>query len=146
MSSSAFPQLDLPNAPRTQRSLFQVLFTRYSTLNFTRESDRAVALSGLECRLEDFYKTKSLYGIVLSFFGESLLWQRQHEWMTVVPELKDKVPSWSWMAYTEEIRYGTVCTDSLSWKTDIILSYTNHLCTLTAPLVQISPQLPRHTL
>jgi hypothetical protein len=56
-----------------------------------------------------------------------------------VPELKDKVPSWSWMAYTEEIRYGTVCTDGLSWKTDIILSYTNHLCILTAPLVQISP-------
>ncbi|KAF2259943.1 hypothetical protein CC78DRAFT_620594 [Lojkania enalia] len=106
-------------------------------------------MGGLEFRLATPYKTQSAFGVLKSFFGQSLLWQRSgHECMKPIfdfmrKEISEsgemvKPPSWSWMAYTGGIRYGTFCEDRVDWMTNIDFEYTNHQCILTAPLGRIS--------
>jgi hypothetical protein len=48
-----------------------------------------------------------------------------------------KPPSWSWMAYTGGIRYGTLRDDRVSWMTNLDFEFTNHRCILNAPLRRI---------
>jgi hypothetical protein len=123
------PSRLLRGAPEVGFAMFRDLFVRYSRLELTERSDRPVAISGLEYRLEDLHRTRSLYGIVRRYLGESLLWQRsQDKWMEPLFDFRDKVsfwcikgqrvPSWSWMAYTGEIGYISIPTDGLRWKTD----------------------------
>jgi hypothetical protein len=149
LGSSEFPKLALPNDPKAGPAIFQDMFTRYSRLGLTVDSDRPAAISGLEWRLMTYYHTTSFYGIVKSFFGESLLWQRSGDkWMEPLIDFKDeallwsingkRVPSWSWMAYKGEIKYGNTCIDDLSWNTDFSFRYIHPQGFLSAPLVRIS--------
>ncbi|KAI9779871.1 MAG: hypothetical protein M1839_007184 [Geoglossum umbratile] len=168
LGSSEFPRVDILNTPKDGRTIFQRIFANYTRLHLTVKTDRPVAIAGLEHRLETFYRTRSVYGIVQSFFLESLLWQRSRDrWMEPMFDFKKRVsswsvggyrvPSWSWMAYTGEIRYGSICTDGLSWKPDVRFNLIEYqrgdegdgllgksiyhapvsLCTLAAPLVRI---------
>jgi len=152
LASCEFPKLDLPAAHQDSGAMFQHVFSSYSRLSFTQDTDRPVAIAGIEYRMEAFYETISVYGIVKSFFGESVLWQRSgDEWMKPLINFKaqklaswlikgKRVPSWSWMAYVGEIRYGNICTDGLSWKTDFEFDHMDNpgRCLITAPLMQIS--------
>lgn len=130
--------------------MIQSVFARYSRLDLTEKTDRPVAIAALESRLMSFYHTSSIYGIFRCFRGESLLWQRSSDdkWMEPLIDFKDKVsswsierkrvPSWSWMAYGGEIRFGSVCTDGLSWKADFEFYYASSRYILAAPLARIS--------
>ncbi|KAH8757865.1 heterokaryon incompatibility protein-domain-containing protein [Diaporthe sp. PMI_573] len=151
LSSSRFPNFQPQGDEANEFTAFRDVFSRYSQLELTFDVDRPVALLGLESRLENLYKTNCVYGIVRKFFGESLLWQRSAEWIKPLScfggndplsSIKaSKVPSWSWMAYTGAIRYGSLDTNGLQWQPDIALQYEQDKgsCVLSAPRVQISP-------
>jgi hypothetical protein len=147
LASSQFPEADLSNDWKGGRTTFQDTFALYSRLNLTKNTDRPAAVAGLEFRMMTFYRTISLYGIVQSYFGESLLWQRSGDkWMEPIIDFDQalswsingrRVPSWSWMAYAGEIKYGDICTDGLSWKTDVKFSFAGRRFTLVAPRVRL---------
>ncbi|KAH8896503.1 HET-domain-containing protein, partial [Thozetella sp. PMI_491] len=129
LGSSHFPKSESPEALQDKWAVFKDVFTRYSTLCLTQKTDRPVAMGGLEFRLATYFKTQSAFGIVKDFLGASLLWQRSgNEWMEPIfgfgPTDKPtsgkmvKPPSWSWMAYTGGIRYGTLGDEYLSWATN----------------------------
>lgn len=88
--------------------MFEDIFAQYSRLGITKLDDRPVAISGLESRLADFYHTKSIYGVLVRFLHRSLLWKRSGNTVMQPINFRDeRVPSWSWMAYSGEIQYGT---------------------------------------
>jgi len=108
-------------------------------------TDKPVAISGLQNRLAEFYKTQSTFGIIHRYLHKSLLWHRAGELMERIgiSERVGIVPSWSWMAYHGDIRYRTSDLQGLNWE-NIKLTTANDLrsdaqnqCILTAPLGQI---------
>ncbi|CAD6443616.1 0e1c2821-314f-4fbb-81fb-7a526422fb93 [Sclerotinia trifoliorum] len=72
LGSSLFPMLDGAEQPEDALSGFQSTFILYSGLELTVKKDRPVALASLEFRLDNHYNTKSVYGIVRRFLGETL--------------------------------------------------------------------------
>ncbi|KAF2825062.1 hypothetical protein CC86DRAFT_353840 [Ophiobolus disseminans] len=132
---------------------FQSLYKQYSRLNFTRYSDRPIAIAGLERRLQKAFETQGAFGIFddgnkpkeeRGLFHRSLLWQRSNE--TKQEEKKPidfsstgrrtRVPSWSWMAYKGGIDYFDPPFRSADWEfNDIIPPWTRGqgLSTESAP-------------
>jgi hypothetical protein len=100
------------------------LYKQYSRLEFTKAYDRPIAIAGLEQRLVRAFKTNGGYGVFEgSFFGRSLLWQRD---INVEPDglkeiafpLKQQyfVPTWSWMAYQGAITFMDLPFDGVQWE------------------------------
>jgi hypothetical protein len=101
--------------------LYEEVYQRYSRLAFTRETDRPVAINGLEKRLLRTFGTKGGFGIFEhpDYLLRCLLWQRAaHNYMSAIiyPESR-KVPSWSWMAYDGWISYTDVPFGQVCWPT-----------------------------
>jgi hypothetical protein len=161
LGSSDFPVFDSQRDGSPSFSDFEDIFVKYSSLALTKETDRPVAIAGLEYRLAKFHKTRSIYGIVKLFFPKSLLWYRckilsaddaeaSHGPMKPLIDFKnevlswsierEKVPLWSWMAYTGEISYGVIPTEDLHWRADVKLCFTENRCALDAPLARILPR------
>jgi hypothetical protein len=95
---------------------FEDVFARYSKLSMTISTDKTVAISGLQNRLGGFYKTQSTYGIIHHHLHKNLLWQRSGKEKMQRISNPEVVPSWSWMAYKGEIRYGTSDLHGLNWE------------------------------
>ena len=107
LGNSDFPQTASRLRPEISDSMLGDIFAHYSSLGITNLQDRPVAIQGLELRLARFYRTNSAYGILEYFLHRSLLWQRSGNTRMRPISFKGKeVPSWSWMAYSGEIRYG----------------------------------------
>ncbi|KAK7212908.1 hypothetical protein V2G26_020086 [Clonostachys chloroleuca] len=90
---------------------YQDLYEKFSTLGLTYPSDRPRAISGLETRLMKAMDSAGGYGVFESHFHRGLLWHRELSTPRLERiELKsdDKVPSWSWTAFSGEIRYMNV--------------------------------------
>jgi hypothetical protein len=114
---------------------FQGLYKQYSRLNFTRWTDRPIAIAGLEARLQRLFDTKGRYGIFDdgdkaegSLFHRSLLWRRAWdsdenrdgnslEGIDFSTDINSHVPSWSWMAYKGGIDYTDPPYRSATWET-----------------------------
>jgi hypothetical protein len=96
---------------------FENIYQQYTTLDFSRHTDRSVAMGGLEKRLVRTYNTMGAYGILHDFLGRSLLWQRDDH----IPSLQQidyrdqRVPSWSWMAVKGAIKYMDIPFDTVDW-------------------------------
>lgn len=128
LGSCRFPEPNPGYPRRTKESAFEETFTKFTTLAITFESDRPLAVAGLEQRLAQFYGTESTYGIVHAFLARSLFWNRagakrlKHiKFLEAHP-----VPSWSWMAYHGKIQYG--CSQlkvNVDWDANIQLKPTN---------------------
>lgn len=120
LGDSDFPKSILPYYKGGRIVLFQTLFRIYSNLNFTRVSDRAIAISGLEKRLMDVFQTRGGYGIFEVYLERSLLWLRPEGTSLSVIEYPSTVivPSWSWMAYEGSIAYLEVPFDGVNWLSD----------------------------
>lgn len=92
-----------------QIHLFTRLFQLYSKLEFSHPEDRPIAIDGLMDRLTTAFKTKSLAGLFLAFWGRCLLWKRAGpEALKKIPfgtHTKRTPPSWSWMAFSGEISF-----------------------------------------
>ncbi|KAH8597376.1 hypothetical protein B0O99DRAFT_703257 [Bisporella sp. PMI_857] len=101
--------------------LYQDLYERYSTLALSYLTDRPVAIRGLETRLLRVLGAKGGYGVFDIYFRRGLLWQRGQARLKRIDfsEQRDKeqqpVPSWSWMAYSGDIRYMEVPLGGVEW-------------------------------
>lgn len=97
---------------------FQYLYEKYSALAFTNETDRPVAIRGLERRLIHAFGTTGCYGVFAMYLGRSLLWQRRDNIplrrIVQSPE-QQKVTSWSWMAYSGCIKYMDIPFGIATW-------------------------------
>jgi hypothetical protein len=98
---SFFSDPDFPNSIyKHEKSfridLFQQTYEEFFGLDFTVDTDRAVAINGLESRLAKLYGSAS-YGLVhdlqdISYLIRSLLWQRVSQCSALV---RLKYPPWS---------------------------------------------------
>ena len=123
LSSSQFPMTVSGPPAGGAASAFEDIVTRYSKLALSKSKDRPYAIAGLQSRLEKLYKTESTHGIVHCCLLKSLLWQRAGiDRMKEIEDTKVKtIPSWSWMKYQGEIRYGQIPKANVSWNRDIKL-------------------------
>ena len=123
---------------RGQRILyFQDLYKTYSRLQFSHWEDRAVAMKGLEQRLSRGFKCQGTFGILddsavashASLLHRSLLWHRAVEedslQKIVFPPDRQKVPTWSWMAFQGHIDYLSVPFNGVEWASDDLKSSWN---------------------
>jgi len=80
-------------------------------------TDRSVAISGMEKRLANAFRTKGSYGVFESYLHRSLLWERSEDTrIKRIPYPKDRrIPSWSWMAYEGPIKYIPIPFGSVEW-------------------------------
>jgi hypothetical protein len=95
---------------------FQNLYKTYSTLGFTRHSDRPIAVDGIQNRLLKALRANGGFGIFdegqkgqEGLLRRALLWYRpgtKHlSKIQFPPTHRSPPPSWSWMAYMGEIDY-----------------------------------------
>ncbi|KAK1979868.1 heterokaryon incompatibility protein-domain-containing protein [Colletotrichum cereale] len=125
LGDSNFPYSVEADKQGKQLQLYQGLYERYSTLGLSYDSDRPMAISGLEKRLMRALKSAGGFGIFQSNFHRDLLWQRRNSESTLKridfgTGHHAKIPSWSWMAYSGEIRYMNVPLDDIERKKDIL--------------------------
>jgi hypothetical protein len=100
--------------------LFQSLYKRYSNLSLSFDKDRPVAIRGLEKRLIQTLKTAGGYGVFYCYLHRCLLWQNAGDPLKRIESFHDeKIPSWSWMAYTGGIEYMNVPFGEVLWTEDI---------------------------
>lgn len=98
----------------------QQLFQQFSQCDLTNRTDRSVAFSGLESRIINTIKTKSIYGILESFLHKTLLRQRPERGKLKRIEYDEKaVPSWSWMACSGAIEFATSFETQMKCRTDL---------------------------
>lgn len=117
LGDSAFPELMLAHLDHRKIELFQSLYKQYCALNFTNVTDRSVAISGLEQRLQQTFDCRGRFGIFEKFLPDSLLWQR-HSSSQLIPIEYPRtrpIPSWSWMAYAGPISYVEVDFSLVDW-------------------------------
>ena len=95
--------------------MLQKLFETYSSLSLSFQTDRVVAISGLQRRLEKSGFGAAPYGLFCNHY-RSLLWQRRGGWLQRIKyPAKRTVPSWSWMAYYGEIQYVNIPSQGMEW-------------------------------
>lgn len=78
----------------------------YSKRGLTENTDRCVAISGLETRIARSLRCRSRYGIFETYLHRNLFWQATDEKLERIEYKEEQyVPSWSWMAYNGGIRF-----------------------------------------
>lgn len=98
--------------------LIQDLYERYSALAFTKVSDRAVAILGLETRLARELDTQAAHGAFEIYFGRSILWKRhQPDNMKAIEQSSLRVPTWSWFSKSGRIQYMSLEFNKIEWMT-----------------------------
>jgi hypothetical protein len=91
------------------------LIKDYSNRELTVQTDRSVAMKGLQARIADTIGCKSRYGVFEKYLHRNLLWHASDVKLQKIDH-ESYVPSWSWMAYNggiyfqddEEIPFGYV--------------------------------------
>lgn len=108
--------------------LYEDLYRQYTRLEFTRISDRPIAIAGLERRIIRDLNAQGGFGVFddgRSLFQRSLLWQRGREIppMTRIPLVPSlPVPTWSWMGYDGGIDFVDLPLGGVYWSPDAIKS------------------------
>lgn len=118
MGDAEFPKYVTDYFKCGQIVLFQYLYQLYSKRDFSHDSDRAVALRGLEDRLGETFGTGAEFGMIGKFPQRSLLWKRaspRQRLSRIDQPANTQVPSWSWMACTGAIGYLEVPMESTTW-------------------------------
>ena len=105
---------------------FKEIYERYSQLDFTYPTDRAVGIRGIETRLAKLFGNAQ-YGIIqdpreYSYLPRTLLWQRADREIPMekigYPESRT-VPSWSWMAVSGAVHYVDIPFAAVDWNTNV---------------------------
>ncbi|KAI1270913.1 heterokaryon incompatibility protein-domain-containing protein [Xylaria sp. FL0933] len=142
-----FPKVATNSSKGGRIRLYEHLYEQYSRLQFTKISDRPLAIAGLEQRLIRAFDTQGGYGVFTRYFGRGLLWQRD---VALAPQglkpiqfpksQKYKVPSWSWMAYEGAITFMELPFGEIEWEEKEVRSPWNHQ---VPALTALSP--PNHS-
>ncbi|KAK1965416.1 HET-domain-containing protein [Colletotrichum sublineola] len=124
LGDSNFPYSVKFHKQGRQLQHYQGLYERYSTLGLSYDTDRPMAISGLEKRLMSALESAGGFGVFQTNFHRDLLWQRRNSESTLKridfgTANHAKIPSWSWMAYSGEIRYMNVPFDDILRADDI---------------------------
>ncbi|KAF5587257.1 serine threonine kinase [Fusarium pseudoanthophilum] len=122
-ADSDFPKAILKYYKGGRITLFQNLYEKYSRLNFSYNSDRPVAILGLEKHLSTVLQTRGEFGVFEQYLARSLLWSRTEDIFLKRITFQDdhRVPSWSWMTYEGPITYANIPFDKVEWSTDCLL-------------------------
>jgi len=111
-----FPVRLISSGDRRTVEFIQFLFEAYSKRYLTEETDRCVAISGLEARIARARECQSRYGTFEKFLHRSLLWQRSNgEKTQCIGYEPGVVPSWSWMAYSRGIQFMDIPFGEVDW-------------------------------
>lgn len=120
----------------------QYLFESYSRLGITKDSDRAVAISGLEDRLAWVLGEEKQHGWLKRFGPRLLLWGKgsADEEMKKIsyPSTSGRkvtIPSWSWMAYSGPIRFLKVPYTGFEWIRGLRHTKSGAICIESAQLL-----------
>lgn len=81
------------------------LIEDYSKRDITHQTDRYVAMSGLQAGIARAIGCEGRYGTLQKYFHRNLLWQASDVKLEKIEYETLHVPSWSWMAYTGGIRF-----------------------------------------
>ncbi|OHF04101.1 heterokaryon incompatibility protein [Colletotrichum orchidophilum] len=116
LGDANFPKSALDYYKDGRQLLIQDLYERYSALEFTVASDRAVAILGLQTRLARALKTKAAHGSFEKYFARNILWKRaQTADMTAIAQSTWLVPTWSWFSKSGKIQYMQLAFDKIDW-------------------------------
>ncbi|EFQ30167.1 heterokaryon incompatibility protein [Colletotrichum graminicola M1.001] len=121
LGDANFPRSALEYYRDGRQLLIQDLYERYSALAFTKASDRAVAILGLQERLARAFKTQAAHGTFESYFARSILWRRDHHLVEMTPIAQPagrRVPSWSWFSKSGRIQYMNLTFEKTKWMND----------------------------
>ena len=110
-----FPNRLLKSGHQRTMEFIHFLFEDYSKRGLTEETDRAVAISGLEARIAGALKCQSRYGIFERYLHRNLLWQASDNKMEQIKYPTRNVPSWSWMAYNGDIQFIDISFGTVDW-------------------------------
>jgi hypothetical protein len=108
----------------TKINLYQYLYERYTQLMLSHNTDRPIAIKGLETRLLDTLRTDGGHGVLEIYLGRCLLWKRTKARLQRIEfDNKDQKeehkppppPSWSWMAYDGPIQYMNIPFETVEW-------------------------------
>ncbi|OTB13671.1 hypothetical protein K445DRAFT_368493 [Daldinia sp. EC12] len=116
-----FPEYAMRHYKGGRIRLYQALYEKYSGLSFTFETDRSIAIRGLEQRLVRGFGTLGGYGVFECYFHRSLLWKRSDIILSRIYYPPDRpVPSWSWMYNSGRITYVDLPFGEIDWSADVI--------------------------
>ncbi|KAK2051810.1 heterokaryon incompatibility protein [Colletotrichum caudatum] len=121
LGDANFPRSALEYYRDGRQLLIQDLYERYSALAFTKASDRAVAILGLQERLARAFDTQAAHGTFESYFARSILWKRDHRLAEMKPITQPagrRVPSWSWFSKSGRIQYMPLTFEKTEWMND----------------------------
>ena len=131
LGDSNFPKVAIESSHGGKIRLYQDLYMQYSRLAFTRQSDRPVAIAGLEKRLIQSFGVHGGLGVLvqsgtsndrLGMLRRSLLWHRSIDEKSLEPidfgdfGITAPLPTWSWMAYSGGIGYLDVPFGEIDWE------------------------------
>jgi hypothetical protein len=113
----SFPDRLLRSGKTLTVEFIHFLFENYSKRGLTKDTDRCVAISGLEARIARTLPCKnSRYGIFQEHLHRNLLWQAlERKTNRIAYDRGQDVPSWSWMACGEGIKFMEFEIGSVSW-------------------------------
>lgn len=117
--------------------LFQDLYSKYSRLELSHDSDRPVAIAGIEKHLISSFGVRGGFGVLddghRGLLWRSLLWQRAEDTGSGLERIAFELvkggpaaiippPSWSWMAYRGAIDYLDLPFNEVDWEEGDIYS------------------------
>lgn len=131
-----FPKIAVEASRGGKIRLYQDLYSKYTRSSLTRDTDRPIAIAGLEKRLITSFHVSGGFGIFDGAeFGplrRSLLWRRAADVGRLEMIDFQKVnstassvpppPTWSWMAYKGAIQYLDVPFGGVEWEENEIRS------------------------
>ena len=151
LGDAKFPQHGMKSNIGAQIYLISALYEQYSALNFTKYTDKAIAISGMEQRLTRKFGMQSGAGVFDNYKGRWLMWERADD----VPSLKRvefpetaimrTPPSWSFMAYEGAITYFPMPTSWFTWNRRVRLVLPGDAKTMWLYADQ-APELRAHIL
>lgn len=109
---------------------YEAFYKQYSRLALTKNTDRPIAIAGLEKRLIRALGVHGGFGILGadSYLGRSLLWKRAFDQRSMEKiQFRSessimRVPSWSWMSYEGAIDYLDAPLNQVAWEVQEIQS------------------------
>lgn len=111
-----FPESLLDEFGQRRIRLVEFLFSHYCERGLTRNTDRPIAISGLEARLARTFEMRVRHGVFEGYLHRNLLWQRDEQPLQRLTLPDDrKVPSWSWKSWDGKIRFVHVTLGDGYW-------------------------------
>ncbi|CAJ2513010.1 Uu.00g011290.m01.CDS01 [Anthostomella pinea] len=122
LGDANFPESALEYYRDGRQMLVQDLFERYSSLAFTKNWDRPVAIIGLQERLAKAFRTQAAYGFFAPYFGRLLLWKRlgSRHMTRIIQQRGIGVPAPTWSFFSKEgaIKYLELKFQEVDWATN----------------------------